>query len=147
MIVNTNSWHYKFLRKIQFSALEIQHMDSCEYIHSVLSKGFFVLLGGFTVATCVIGFFYTAIGFFYTAIGYWLNFFFGVEFSEKFLEIGFIVNAIFLTMVVVVIVAVITDKLKKRAASSDSPPGFFAQAQDRIKNKFCSKLEIVSDQD
>lgn len=140
MIVNTNSWHYKFLRKIQFSALEIHHMDSCEYIRSVLSKGFLVLIGGFTVATCVLGFFYTA-------IGYWLNFFFGVEFSEKFLEIGFIVNTTFLTMVVVVIVAVIPVKLKKRAASSDSPPGFFAQAQDRIKNKFCSKLEIDDGKD
>jgi len=153
MIVNLNSWHFWVLRKTigEYRANNIQ--DSCEYIRAVIWGSLILvivwsLLSVLSVAFIVLIF--SMIYFFVSLFGF-----------ISVLDVDFWATGVVTTGIFVVIgCRILWDKYefrikrffrgrKKHNAKTNAPksPEFFAQVKDRIKNKFCSKVELIDTMD
>ena len=131
MIIDRDSWHWKLIRLVNDPWIERKIDDSCSYLR-VFAFSVFKLI----VFCWIIGFFI------FTFSVAQIHFFGGLfgwpGAAEDLFMIGAALDGFLLACAVTIYSA------RKYALREVKPkePGFILQAYDRIKNKYCSKVEF-----
>lgn len=147
-VISKKTWHYRLLEwtNDNYKFRDKVAKDSCNYNRDVIFailKVFIAAAGGLLMAVCVLTMIWAALAYLFLQ-GY-------MEFSEDFLEFGYIM-AIFFAMAIVGTITtfacikyVQASKLKQeynRAAGIVEEPTKFRTLYRDYKNKICSRVEF-----
>ena len=142
MKIQRNSWHYKMLNRFDRNYSwflredNLKHTNSCEYISHVF--GCFIYL---TFMTIMIG--VGCISLIGALASPFLYFFGLADVNESAASLGLSLWIIGIVIATTLIFISIREKMKKR--NCNTKPGFFSQTYDRLKNRYCSKIELTSE--
>lgn len=131
MIINTNSWHYKFVSMI----LNDIAYDSCEYIKLFALAIIIVVIGTFAVIMLCIPIAHVAV---------WIVFILKHGMYVSPTEEA-VVGAIMLGILWIISGIFYIKKLRTSSVNSlhNNPPGIWKQIYERVHNRFCSEITYI----
>lgn len=137
MKIQRNSWHYKMLNRFDRNYSwflredNLKHTNSCEYISHVFGCLIYLAIMAIIMGVgCISLIWLLASPFLY---------FFGlVDVNKEMVALGLGCWAFFILVASTLLFISIREKMKKCIAK----PGFAMQAYDRLKNRYCSKIEV-----